>query len=570
MNQFFQRVPVSAWVTVKSSRWLWRNGPRAFRFGTRAIYGASLGLCRALFTWRNTRRVVFSGAIVATLIAAFYTVENWRGRRAWMQARQALAERGETLELSEFIPPPVPDEQNFALAEYWKKPRPDYGLNPRTIGSGVFMNWYVSGEMAAGIPIDLRAWQQYYREARVQEVAYLKRFPKIVANDQFPLPDAPGSPAECVLLAAGVYKGALDELREAALRPKSRFPLRYEDGFRMRCPHVSDIYGPIRLLYLHGAAELECGRTEQAFADVKLQFRLAGAIENEPQFMAHGTRVSIIEMMLSTVWEGAARHQWSDAQLADMQGELERLDFLADFDRGIRFQRLQAAQTFEYMKQTRDVGYFRELAPHSLGGPWMKRHQVWERIYRYMPAGWFDQNAAAFEHTSLAIGDGRRGSDASSYYVQIEEGRNQLESVDVSTELTPYRFLLAALDPIYPKRQDSPSIYYVYAEALVRMARIACALERDRLATGAYPEELSALVPRFTATLPVDVVNGHPFVYRLSDSDHFILYSIGWNGKDDGGQVVHRKGRRSTDKKVGDWIWAYPEAWKNLQVITEK
>ena len=52
-------------------------------------------------------------------LALFYGAEDWRGRRAWAAARQELASGGEQLDWAHFIPPPVPDDQNLALAPFF-------------------------------------------------------------------------------------------------------------------------------------------------------------------------------------------------------------------------------------------------------------------------------------------------------------------------------------------------------------------------------------------------------------------------------------------------------------------
>ena len=46
------------------------------------------------------------------------------------------------------------------------------------------------------------------------------------------------------------------------------------------------------------------------------------------------------------------------------------------------------------------------------------------------------------------------------------------------------------------------------------LARVAIALERYRLAHGAYPESLDVLAPQFIAQLPHDIINGQPLHYR--------------------------------------------------------
>jgi hypothetical protein len=98
-----------------------------------------------------------------------------------------------------------------------------------------------------------------------------------------------------------------------------------------------------------------------------------------------------------------------------------------------------------------------------------------------------------------------------------------------------------------------------HAQSEADLAMVACALERYRLALGQYPVELSALVPRFASTLPHDIINGQPLKYHRTDNGRFILYSIGWNEKDDGGVVATKGNPPHADNDQGDWVWQYPE-----------
>jgi hypothetical protein len=74
---------------------------------------------------RNLRRALFVGACLATLIALFYAVENWRGQHAWQKYRRELEAKGEVINWDAFIPAPVPDDQNFykapRMAEWFVK-----------------------------------------------------------------------------------------------------------------------------------------------------------------------------------------------------------------------------------------------------------------------------------------------------------------------------------------------------------------------------------------------------------------------------------------------------------------
>jgi hypothetical protein len=98
---------------------------------------------------------------------------------------------------------------------------------------------------------------------------------------------------------------------------------------------------------------------------------------------------------------------------------------------------------------------------------------------------------------------------------------------------------------------------FVYAQGSVDLAGVACALERFRIANGNYPQALDAVTPRFIDVLPHDLINGQPLHYRLTDPGHFVLYSIGWANKDDGGKV-HQSIIPLNDVRNGNWVWRYP------------
>ena len=61
------------------------------------------------------------------------------------------------------------------------------------------------------------------------------------------------------------------------------------------------------------------------------------------------------------------------------------------------------------------------------------------------------------------------------------------------------------------------------------------------LANGREPASLAELVPALLPAVPVDPYSGKPLVYRL-DPKGFVLYSVGPNGRDDGG--VHFEWRK--------------------------
>ena len=67
-----------------------------------------------------------------------------------------------------------------------------------------------------------------------------------------------------------------------------------------------------------------------------------------------------------------------------------------------------------------------------------------------------------------------------------------------------------------------------------QLLKVACALAEYRAVEGGYPESLDALHPTYLDEIPVDFYADAPLKYRRV-GEAFLLYSVGANGKDDGG-----------------------------------
>jgi hypothetical protein len=72
-------------------------------------------------------------------------------------------------------------------------------------------------------------------------------------------------------------------------------------------------------------------------------------------------------------------------------------------------------------------------------------------------------------------------------------------------------------------------------EAGKKMTITAIALERYRMRHGNLPEDLSGLVPEFLTAIPRDPVDGRALRYHRSANETFLLYSVGEDAVDNGG-----------------------------------
>jgi len=70
-----------------------------------------------------------------------------------------------------------------------------------------------------------------------------------------------------------------------------------------------------------------------------------------------------------------------------------------------------------------------------------------------------------------------------------------------------------------------------------------------------YLESIEALVPDYFETLPLDIITLQPMRYRRVQPDEFLLWSVGWDEIDEGGQP----GKKRLD---GDWVWGEGIRWR--------
>jgi len=171
-------------------------------------------------------------------------------------------------------------------------------------------------------------------------------------------------------------------------------------------------------------------------------------------------------------------------------------------------------------------------------------------ISRLIPGGWFYQNEITTARMYQPLLPGTNET------ILVDSMRRAGNASNAESEHpSPYNMIALMV------RCNLASISkrFVFAQSSLDLARTACALERYRLAHGGYPETLDVLAPQFIGQLPLDIINGQPLHYRRTDDGQFVLYSIGWNEKDDGGIVkLHEPPSVAVDLDAGDWVWRYP------------
>ncbi len=90
----------------------------------------------------------------------------------------------------------------------------------------------------------------------------------------------------------------------------------------------------------------------------------------------------------------------------------------------------------------------------------------------------------------------------------------------------------------------------------------AIALKRYYLQHSAYPATLNELVPAFLSAVPADFMDGKPLRYKQRLDGDFLLYSVGNDGQDDGGDPTPVS--QSTYSTNINWLLCRDIVWPRV------
>jgi hypothetical protein len=460
---------------------------------------------------------------LALLVGAFYLEENWRGRAAWMKYKRQLEAKGERLDWAAYVEKSAPEEENFTqtplLAAATDK---DYLKKPAWRGFGPATRRFINhiGDWTVGKRTDLEACEAG-------------------------LADNPeeGS-ATNVLGAFKELEPALNELRKAVGRPYAQFKVPLREPWAGSVPHLPPIRQLVQLLSVHASAELAANHPERALEDIQAIHRIVEALRSQPSLVSAMIRVAILGGPASQpIWEGIVDGKWSEAQLEQFQRQYATLDLIASLRTSICGGERAAINE---LVET-NPGQLRKTLVDSHGNKsdeterWKDAAFDW--AVRLSPSGWGYQNQLFYnriiqEYALASIGpiDGQISPRA----IKASGSRFQKELQDARI----FGLLAAIAVPNFHRAIQTS----VRTQTQMNELLIACALERHRRLRGNYPDTLDALVPSFLKQIPRELIEGQSFKYEKLEGSRFVLYSIGWDQKDDGGFTA-------SDRDHGDWVW---------------
>ncbi len=258
-------------------------------------------------------------------------------------------------------------------------------------------------------------------------------------------------------------------------------------------------------------------RYSEALADLEAVAALANLHREEYSLVSQMTRAGVAKVGLRLTWEALQTKRWSGEDLLRLQNCWGGCDFLELAERGMVGERCMGQESSNLMKQTN---------PSFADSVYAKQ---------FLDADLLCQ----LRHVQAYV-EQVRCMRVNKCWSKLSDALDELDGrIDaLANSPTRLRYLFTGIATPHFKAAVWKS---VQLETERRLATTAIALERYQRAHGQFPPSLDRLAPGFLASVPRDCINQQPLGYRLRDLDTFILYSVGEDGRDQGGDATLAK-----------------------------
>ena len=490
---------------------------------------------------------------------------GWEGERLWQQAQARLKAEGETLDFMALVPKPVPDDENFFAVEPLKdialvvdgdETKGEPGARRNQLENLCFIDGSQNPDrpsddcVAYGIKWDAKAWASYYR-----------------ASEELVLPAHSGKPERDLLAALKEGDPLVAKLQSGLDRPFALITPAWEDRKIPRMlatipmTHFSAFQKLMCLLTLRAESEVAAGEFAQATMDVRVRLHLAEGIGHDPTLINGVLATAMVDGLMGNVWSLLEARGPSASDLLTLERDLARLDMSTVMSTAVRGEMAIFANSLDFFSEPQnnaETAYLMQAAK-TTGG---LREQI--KMMTML---------ALWHLNPRAVVQGNKGRGINylldSQLLPIRQGGLKgLAEAEIKFEKTE-RQLLVDLDIMSMLMNVAlPSVGSIGSKALrtetlVHQARLACALERYFLQHQRYPETLNELVPTFIDKVLLDPCDDKPMRYARTPAGRYKLWSLGFDGEDDGGKVIASPQDAPSHPKPsardypGDWVWSY-------------
>ncbi len=344
---------------------------------------------------------------------------------------------------------------------------------------------------------------------------------------------------------------------------------------------------------LHAATinDLHRGDLEAALENLEAMQGGVRLYADEPTLVNYMIRVALLGLSSDACWDALQENGWTEPQLVRLQKACQSnvlFSQLPNIMAGERAGRLHALNWFASHRYQAWIDRYAdihksfgskpaELDTANWKGRWRKWifHPTWSYAWRAQ------EELDHLKYSQQDLNNLREAVQRGSW-VYLQERDAKLRA-NYRRPPAAWRFYgslplhdsLSEL--IRPPRAEQPESPYpnfskagfVTAKNLTRheMVKTVIALKRHQLREGQLPRDLAALVPACLDAVPRDLVDGQPLRYRLNPDGSFVLYSIGENARDEGGNS-HPSESGETQRRPDAWSgrdWVWPQTFASVK-----
>jgi len=338
-----------------------------------------------------------------------------------------------------------------------------------------------------------------------------------------PLPGQPWPDLARAKAHVSQYEGVIQLAFQAAEQQGgARYPTNFANGLEMPLPEVQNARAVSRLLTLASVVAAHAGDAHRSALALRAALASANSLDGFPLAVAGLVRIAIAVQAEDRLLQLLPHVPFTDADLLMLRTEIERLQAGQGVREQLIGERVLGLVAFERPKETLKLAMEGGLS----GVPEVVNPAKLQTLEQVVVSTVAVDRAYYLQLMERALAATEK---------PLPEAMDAIEELNRERQQDPARtqHVLSHLimTPCTPLVQAHGRL-----EVIHRIALTSLAIERFRRQEGAAPQSLEQLVPRYLSSVPLDPFDGQPlrFVVR---GGHCLLYSVGYNRRDEGGQV---------------------------------
>lgn len=301
-----------------------------------------------------------------------------------------------------------------------------------------------------------------------------------------------------------------------------------------------------------------------AVTDVRAMLAIVKGMQRDRLAITEFVRIAIAFIAFNDNWEILQSADVTDGQLETLQEDWSGLEFVPAEEDVLKMERVLEGITLENWRKS-DSAFLRDWAGGDFEPTGIASAKIKLKLFFWRYWWSYSDELKTLEGCQFLLAAPRSATTNSSLLAIQNELRTNLAKLSIPTnsdQLGTDVLDEVDLHSLLSEGVDSLAKLFgriIKVETARQLTLAAISLKRYHLKHAAYPQSLAALVPELLRDVPHDPIDGQPLRYRLNPDGTYLLYSIGDDGKDDGGDPNPSIGSGSAQWQRGrDWVWPQP------------